>query len=93
MAWFDSIVTRLEKQWKAHHQARSPRAFRCDCGRQVFFRNSHCLACGADLGYVPDTCEVHTLYAGDTQCSWRLEYNPAGPRSYRSCANFHSSAG
>jgi hypothetical protein len=93
MAWFDSIVTRLEAQWKAPHKARSPRAFRCDCGRPVFFRNSHCLACGANLGYAPGICEVHTLYPGDAPDTWQLEADPAAPHSYRRCANFHSAAG
>ena len=31
-----------------------PRAYRCNCGRPVFFRNSECLACQTPLGYDPD---------------------------------------
>jgi hypothetical protein len=93
MAWFDSIVTRLQTQWKAHHQARSPRAFRCECGRPVFFRNSHCLGCGAALGYAPRVGEVRTLHAGDTPNSWHLGGERTAQQAYRRCANFTAPAG
>jgi len=37
------------------------RAYRCQCGRPVFLRNSQCLACGTPLGYVIDRLGVVPL--------------------------------
>lgn len=32
----------------------TPRAFVCQCGRPIFFRNNTCLACQSPLGYAPE---------------------------------------
>lgn len=37
------------------------RAYRCQCGRPVFLRNSRCLACGTPLGYVTERLGVMPL--------------------------------
>jgi hypothetical protein len=38
------------------------RAFACDhCGQLLFFENSHCLRCGAPLGFAPEKLELRTL--------------------------------
>jgi hypothetical protein len=37
------------------------RAYRCQCGRPVFLRNSQCLACHTPLGYVTDRLGVMPL--------------------------------
>jgi hypothetical protein len=37
------------------------RAFRCRCGRPIFFRNDVCLACGTPLGYDPDLVLLRPL--------------------------------
>ena len=37
------------------------RAFRCRCGRPVFFRNGMCLACRTPLGYDPDLVLLRPL--------------------------------
>lgn len=35
--------------------------FHCDCGSQVFFDSDHCVACGARLGFDPETRTIRTL--------------------------------
>ena len=50
------------------------RAYRCQCGCPVFFRNSACLACGTPLGYDPEQARLLPLMAGaelETWVVWR----------------------
>jgi hypothetical protein len=69
------------------------RAFRCHCGRPVFFRNSRCLACGTPLGYVPSAHDLRPLQAGPEAGTWVLKTDGAGGGpAYRRCANFDSPA-
>jgi len=66
------------------------RAFNCQCGSPVFFRNSICLACNTPLGYAPTLAKVVALSQGpepDTWLAWRTD----GPL-YRRCANLHTPA-
>ena len=46
------------------------RAYRCQCGCPVFFRNSVCLACGTPLGYDPDQARLLPLMAGAQPGTW-----------------------
>jgi hypothetical protein len=59
------LLGRLSKSWRHHRVASAPvtrRLFRCErCGRPLFFRNSRCLACGAEVGYEPDAAVMLTL--------------------------------
>lgn len=50
---FDALSRELGRAWKPHRAPHTPRAYRCRCGRAIFFRNSRCLGCGAELGYEP----------------------------------------
>lgn len=69
------------------------RAFRCHCGRPVFFRNSRCLACGTPLGYLPSAQALHPLRAGHAAGTWTPKAADAdGEPSYRRCGNFDSAA-
>jgi hypothetical protein len=67
------------------------RAYRCQCGRPVFFRNSRCLNCGAPLGYEPHLGRVMALEsaAGD---AWRVEDNAGEGKTYYRCDNLYSPA-
>lgn len=67
------------------------RAFRCQCGRAVFFSNSRCVSCGAVLGYEPSIGLVIPLapMEGDT---WRPFDQHTG-LLYRRCANFDTLSG
>ncbi|HEX5091378.1 MAG TPA: putative zinc-binding metallopeptidase, partial [Burkholderiales bacterium] len=70
--------------WRPAQSPRTPRAFRCRCGRPVFFRNSVCLACGTPLGYVPERLVLLPLEAEDG--AWKVSGEPDGLR-YRNCGN------
>lgn len=75
--------------------AATPRAYRCVCGRPVFFRNSRCLSCAAPLGYVPLRGRLFSLRAGAQPGSWRLDDREAKTKSrtnYYRCDNFATAA-
>ncbi len=87
---FENMTARLRAAWKPHKQPTAPRAYRCRCGRPVFFRNSQCLACKTPLGYEPDRAQVLPLAeAGEGR--WTV-FGERTPR-YRRCGNFDSAAG
>lgn len=45
--------------------------FYCDCGQEVYFTNSHCNACGNQLGFEPQEMALHGLLLdGDV---WRVQ--------------------
>ncbi len=90
---FDSLLDNLTNIWKTPHAPRSKRAYRCQCERPVFFRNSQCLACEAPLGYEPTLGEVRTLHPGAARDTWCLAGDSTTKRNYRRCANFGSAAG
>src|SRR5262245_7667037 len=90
---FEIISQRLAETWRSREPPRRGRAYRCRCGRPVFFRNSQCLACGAPLGYEPAVGEVRALEPGADAGAWRLSGAAEAPQTYRRCANFDSPAG
>ena len=90
---FDSLFDELKRFWKQPHAPRSKRAYRCDCERPVFFRNSQCLGCNAPLGYEPMLGELRTLQPGEQAGTWQLTGNSNTQNDYRRCANFNSPAG
>ena len=49
-AWFQTLSRRLADRTLRARGPKAPRAYRCQCGRPVFFRNSECLACRTPLG-------------------------------------------
>ncbi len=82
------------------------RAYRCQCGCPVFFRNSTCLACGTPLGYDTVQARLLPLMPGQeagTWVEWRAESTestegiegagapPASP-VYLRCANLQTPA-
>lgn len=66
------------------------RAFNCQCGSPVFFRNSVCLSCGTALGYDPARAQLLPLSPTDEPDVW-VPWQSDGP-PYRSCANRHTPA-
>jgi hypothetical protein len=82
-ALFQTLSERLREQW--HPVPKATRAFRCRCGRPVFYRNTMCLACQTQLGYVPQRLALLPLEPdGD---AWRVAGEPGG-RRYKRCGNF-----
>jgi hypothetical protein len=59
------------------------RDYRCRCGAAIFFRNTQCLTCGAQLGFLPDDGRVVAL-APDGTGGWRAE---GRPEPLKFCAN------
>ena len=70
------------------------RAYRCQCGRQLYFRNSQCLGCKAPLGYVASSGTLVPLQRGPRKGTWQV-HGTRDPHAavYRRCANFTSPAG
>lgn len=69
-----------------------PRAFRCRCGRPVFFRNSECLACHTPLGYDTARLVLLPLQPDRTPGWWRQVGAPKSAPRYRRCAHLDSAA-
>lgn len=67
------------------------RAYRCQCGSRVFFRNSVCLRCDTPLGFAPERQLLLPLAGGPQPDSWTIFGEPAP--LYRRCGNFESPAG
>jgi hypothetical protein len=77
----------------------TPRAFVCQCGRPVFFRNSMCLACRTPLGYAPELCQLlplmpvpETAATAGASPMWQSWGAPPTAPRWRRCANFDSAA-
>ena len=68
------------------------RSYTCQCGKPVFFRNSACLSCGAQLGYDPELTTLIALEDGDTPGSL-VRHGDTGGKHYQRCANFDTAAG
>jgi hypothetical protein len=86
-ALFESFWTLPTEDYGA---IRGSRAYVCQCGRPVFFRNSECLVCHTPLGFVTSSSRLEPLAAvPDQPALWTLWKAPDGPR-YRRCANLHA---
>ncbi len=66
------------------------RAFNCQCGNPLFFRNSTCLACQTPLGYVTELAQVVPLSPTNEPDVWTA-WQSKGPRYHR-CANLNTPA-
>src|SRR6266850_4660893 len=91
------LLARLSRSWERHRVASAPvtrRLYRCRCGRPLFFRNSRCLGCGAEVGYDPEQATLLALPATQ-QTPYRITAG-RGParaeRSYLRCANYTTPA-
>ena len=78
--------------WKRRKAPTATRAYRCQCGRPVFFRNSRCLACDTPLGYEVQRERVLPLQPGPQQGSWQLRGDHSAALYHR-CRNFETAAG
>jgi hypothetical protein len=96
-SFFEQLSRRLTGD---RRDAPGGRAYRCRCGRPVFFRNSECLACHTPLGYDCRQARLLPLEAGPEPGQWQEADGPqqqsgpgSGPQWYRRCANFDSPSG
>lgn len=71
------------------NQPQASRAYRCQCGRPVFFPNSQCLACHTPLGYEPERARLLPLQAHPGQPGqWLAWGEPLGQGlTFRRCSN------
>jgi hypothetical protein len=92
-ALHEETASRFTDAWHAPHAPGRGHAYRCQCGRPVFFRNSLCLGCGSALGYVPDRVEVRALVAAADGNGWVLAGDDTLATIYQRCANLESAAG
>lgn len=90
---FDALTRRLENHWKPLREPTTSRSYRCRCGMPVFFRNSRCVACGRELGYMPGRNAVVALLADPNEPGLWYEDGLAGAQPWRRCANHDSPAG
>jgi hypothetical protein len=71
------------------------RAYRCQCGRPVFLRNSECLACHTPLGYVIDRLGVMPLAPAEGEGALPDTFTVFGDphgKTYHRCANLMTPA-
>ena len=69
--------------------ARHSRSYRCRCDNRLFFRNTLCLSCRSQLGYLPDELRMAALEPGDAPGTWHAE---GRDDVLRFCANRDSPA-
>lgn len=62
--------------------------FHCHCGHEVFFDNTHCLACGANLGYDPSNGRLQSIKPA-IKGYWKLA-DESGNQTYRTCINVNA---
>jgi len=105
--FFNVIGSRLANAHASQVPESRSKIFHCRCGQTVFFGNTHCVACGAQLGFETDRGELlalmpvaqqmagdmsgNVMAAGLSTDTWRVSDQPDGP-TYRRCANLVSAA-
>lgn len=92
------LLDRLSRSWQRHRVAAAPvtrRLFRCRCGRPLFFRNSKCLGCGAEIGYDPELAMLLIIPDG-AKAPYRISSGRGrrlAERVYVRCANYSTATG
>jgi hypothetical protein len=90
---FESIAKRLTEAWRSEEPSGRGHAYRCQCDRPIFFRNSLCLGCNTPLGYVPEMGQLRSLQPGPNAGTWKLSGQTEDTPLWRRCGNFDSPAG
>ncbi|MBA2965480.1 MULTISPECIES: zinc-binding metallopeptidase family protein [Ramlibacter] len=86
-----SPVQEVEAQ-RAVERARArrmSRSYKCRCGTHVFFRNTQCLHCARQLGFLPDDGQLVALESGPRPGTWTV---PGRSEILKFCANRNSPA-
>lgn len=71
-ASLDELLT-TRRQLPDERVVRHSRAYLCRCGNRIFFRNTQCIACASQLGYLPDEGRVVALDPGTIPDTWRAD--------------------
>lgn len=67
--------------------------YRCRCGNPIYFQNSRCLSCNADLGYDPAAARLLVIEADSSPGIWRAAEETDASARYKRCTNFETAAG
>jgi hypothetical protein len=90
---FEAVTRRLVEAWKSGGPTERKGAFRCSCGRPVYFRNSLCLGCNTPLGFEPELLEVRALTPGPEPDTWKIDGDEEPAAIWKRCGNLDSPAG
>ncbi|HTU27268.1 MAG TPA: putative zinc-binding metallopeptidase [Pirellulales bacterium] len=90
---FEYITRRLGEAWRSDEPSGRGQAYRCDCGRPIFFRNSLCLGCQSPLAFEPDIQQVCTLLPDEQPDTWIASISKESDSRWRRCGNFDTPAG
>lgn len=63
------------------------KSFECTCGQPLFFPNTQCLKCGAELGYDPQLCSLGPLQPSGNDTWTRTDDSRQPPTAFRLCAH------
>jgi hypothetical protein len=88
--YFDQLTSRIAAPFISETR-RNSKVWQCRCGQSIFFPNTQCLACSAELGYLPETGRVAAIEPDHDFNVWRVLDEP-GRCLYRRCANLDTPA-
>jgi hypothetical protein len=88
-----SLFEGLNRVWRTNKTPTAPRSYRCRCGRPIFFRNSECLGCRAQLGFVPALLRLASLSPAGAGGLFLVDGDPDRSSSHRRCVNHQTPAG
>jgi hypothetical protein len=90
LSLFESIARRLTTDWKLHKTGEKlTRAYKCRCGVAIFFRNTQCLNCQSQLGFLVDDLSLAALDPGPDPGTVRAQ---GSDRLFKYCGNRESPA-
>jgi len=90
LSLIESIARRLTADWKLHKTGEKlTRSYRCRCGTAIFFRNTQCLTCTSQLGFLADSLSLAALNPATEKGMVRVE---GSDRLYKYCGNRESPA-
>lgn len=82
---FESLTNRLITDWKLRKRdEKLSRAYHCRCDSAIFFRNTQCLNCESQLGYLPESLSLVALDPGPEPGTLRVD---GDERLYKYCGN------
>lgn len=88
------VTKRLAEAWKSGEPLGRKSSYSCRCERPVYFNNSVCLGCKAELGYEPELQLVSSLTAGSKDGTWTADAQKDEDKAlWKRCENFDSPAG
>jgi len=88
--YFEQLTSRIAAPFVSETR-RNSKVWQCRCGQSIFFPNTQCLACAAELGYLPEQGRLVALEPHQDANVWCVVDEP-GRGLYRRCANLETPA-